>query len=555
MYSVSLTDPFWDYWIIKEPFSSFGFHKLVLNEDDEMKISCAVTLHYAGHCITKDDWGGELHNLVLYYDMLLDASRRSIQAANPKLCSFYCSPGITMATSNNAAITPTDVQMDTKRIWVLISYLLLVTVLTCWVMYSLWSAQARIEPAKASSPDCSGKSTPVLTGLFPERVGVGDTLSDFLIIGCGFTSATQVKFNGTQHPALLADASHIRVGLSSVDVAAPATIVVTVSNSASDFGSGVFTITPAEVVWRLFPFSPREISLEVQLLLLVLFTGAFGASIYALKSLADYRGDKQLYTSWFTYYLIQPFEGAGIGLLLYLVIRGGFLAGASADAKTINQFGICAIAGLAGAFSDTAFLKLREVFQTLFKPKDDRGGKLKLDITTSKLPSGNIGASYSGTLQTEKGTPPFTWSVTPVLPAGLSLDSRTGTISGTPTAVSALSYEFTVVDSGTPPESASATLALEIKPALAGPTITTTALTDGVVNSPYSVGLQATGGTAPLKWTVTPQLPAGLSLDSNKGTISGTPTAALPKSKFTFAVSDSSSPPESATVDLSLEIK
>jgi len=37
---------------------------------------------------------------------------------------------------------------------------------------------------------------------------------------------------------------------------------------------------------------------------------------------------------------------------------------------------MCAIAGLAAAFSDTAFLKLREVFQTLFKPQHDRGGKI-----------------------------------------------------------------------------------------------------------------------------------------------------------------------------------
>jgi hypothetical protein len=47
---------------------------------------------------------------------------------------------------------------------------------------------------------------------------------------------------------------------------------------------------------------------------------------------------------------------------LYLAIRGSFLAGIGTDVKSMNPFGVCAIAGLAGAFSDTAFIKLRELY-------------------------------------------------------------------------------------------------------------------------------------------------------------------------------------------------
>jgi hypothetical protein len=209
-----------------------------------------------------------------------------------------------------------------------------------------------------------------------------------------------------------------------------------------------------------------RISLEVQLLLLVLFTGAFGSCVYALKSLADYRGDDKLYTSWFAYYIIQPFEGAGVAFLFYLLIRGGFLVGTTADVKTVNLFVVCAIAGLVGAFSDTALMKLREVFQGLFQPKDDRGGKLGMapKIKTTELPDGFANQAYSAKLEVTGGTAPFTWSVTPALPSALTLDTTTGAISGVPTAVSAKNtYKFTVKDRATPPQSSTEELTLEIK--------------------------------------------------------------------------------------------
>ena len=445
----------------------------------------------------------------------------------------------------------------------ILGYLLLFTILTCYLIVSLWGASMQPRVATVSEPQCpkpTGTSTgPALSQLYPNQVVVGSTTTDILVLGCNFTSTTTVKFNGTPRPFLFVDASHIRVGLTAAEVAAASTIVVTLSNNGSDFGSGMVHVVPPEVSWKIFWSGPWPISPEVELLLLVLFTGAFGSSVYALKSFADYQGENKLYNAWTNYYLIQPFEGAGIAFLFYLVVRGGFLTGTGADIKTGNMFGICAIAGLAGAFSDIAFLKLREVFQTLFKPQDDRSGKISpMKVTTTTLPDGAVGTPYKQTLQTSGGVAPLKWSVNPALPAPLTLDATTGTISGTPTGpLPKTNFTFKVIDSATPAASTVTELTLEIKPAAGlAPKITSTTLPDGSVGAPYKQILQASGGVGSLNWSVAPALPSSLALDAPTGTISGTPTASLPKTKFTFKVTDSATPPvTSSAVELALEIK
>jgi len=68
-------------------------------------------------------------------------------------------------------------------------------------------------------------------------------------------------------------------------------------------------------------------------------------------------------------------------------------------------------------------------------------------ITTDKLREGRRNRFYVDTLEASGGIIPYTWSVTPVLPAGLTLAPKTGVISGTPTATSNRDHNFTVRDS------------------------------------------------------------------------------------------------------------
>ncbi len=146
-------------------------------------------------------------------------------------------------------------------------------------------------------------------------------------------------------------------------------------------------------------------------------------------------------------------------------------------------------------------------------------------ITTSSLPGGTVGESYSATLEATGGETPYTWSVASgSLPGGLSL-SPAGVISGTPTAAG--TGTFTVRVTGGNGESSTRALSIVIEepePQPEPPTITTSSLPGGTVGESYSATLEATGGETPYTWSVVSgELPAGLSL-SSAGEISGTPS-------------------------------
>jgi len=64
--------------------------------------------------------------------------------------------------------------------------------------------------------------------------------------------------------------------------------------------------------------------------------------------------------------------------------------------------------------------------------------------TLSVLPEGSVGRVYSHSLSVSGGTPPFTWSVGPGLPAGLALDPASGMISGRPTTPGTYRFEVQV---------------------------------------------------------------------------------------------------------------
>ncbi|RMH20709.1 MAG: hypothetical protein D6698_03680 [Gammaproteobacteria bacterium] len=84
-----------------------------------------------------------------------------------------------------------------------------------------------------------------------------------------------------------------------------------------------------------------------------------------------------------------------------------------------------------------------------------------LSVDRILLPNARFGASYQATLLAREGTAPYSWSATG-LPPGLTLNSTTGVISGTPTQAGEYLLHVKVSDSSGFAVSASRTLALTV---------------------------------------------------------------------------------------------
>ena len=175
-----------------------------------------------------------------------------------------------------------------------------------------------------------------------------------------------------------------------------------------------------------------------------------------------------------------------------------------------------------------------------------------LVVTTQSLPTGEVGAAYAATLSAKGGTAPYRWSVkSGSLAAGLVLDAS-GSITGTPTATSVAPITFELQDSSSPVMTQTATLPVTVTAALA---VTTTSVAAAQVGRVYTTTLAATGGTAPLTWSIAAgSLPAGLAITPSSGVITGTPTTALNPNALTFTVTDSHVPAEQKSVNFNLPV-
>ena len=151
-----------------------------------------------------------------------------------------------------------------------------------------------------------------------------------------------------------------------------------------------------------------------------------------------------------------------------------------------------------------------------------------------------VATAYSQNVTAANGMAPYTYAISNgALPAGVSLNTATGLLSGTPTAGGVFNFTVRATDSstGSGPYSAVQTYSLTV----AAPTIgiTPTTLPAPTVGVAYSQGITATGGTAAYSYAITAgSVPAGLSLAAD-GTLSGTPTV-LGAYSFTVTATDSS---------------
>ncbi len=170
-------------------------------------------------------------------------------------------------------------------------------------------------------------------------------------------------------------------------------------------------------------------------------------------------------------------------------------------------------------------------------------------ITTTTLPAGTVGASYSGKISASGGTAPYVFTRTSGnLPTSVDLTGA-GSITGTPTAAGTYTFTVTVADANglTANQSYSVTIAAASSVlALAGGTLST-----GTVGVQYSAPISATGGTAPYSYTIASGMkPAGTDL-STGGLLTGTPTTA---NTYSFTVKATDAAGATASAIYSVEI-
>jgi hypothetical protein len=148
-----------------------------------------------------------------------------------------------------------------------------------------------------------------------------------------------------------------------------------------------------------------------------------------------------------------------------------------------------------------------------------------------------IGVACGLAAPTTTGGAVTSYSVSPTLPDGLTLDPATGAISGTPNAITAGAlYVVLASNSG-----GSVIVDLEIAVNDLPPTGLT--YTNNTISctkgTPCALPAPTHGGGAVISYSVSPALPAGLTIDVNSGALTGTPTVVSAKAPYVVTATNS----------------
>ncbi|MDR3726340.1 MAG: putative Ig domain-containing protein [Terracidiphilus sp.] len=159
------------------------------------------------------------------------------------------------------------------------------------------------------------------------------------------------------------------------------------------------------------------------------------------------------------------------------------------------------------------------------------------------------GSQITPNVPTVSGGAVVSYSVSPALPAGLILNTSTGIVVGTPTTVAATAtYTIAAINTA---GSTTATLSITVNdqpPAALSYATQTAIYPQGAQIAPNT---PANSGGTVIAYSVSPALPAGLSLSAATGIISGAPTAVTAAASYTVTATNSGG---SATDALSITV-
>ncbi|EPD2329725.1 autotransporter domain-containing protein [Cronobacter sakazakii] len=153
------------------------------------------------------------------------------------------------------------------------------------------------------------------------------------------------------------------------------------------------------------------------------------------------------------------------------------------------------------------------------------------------LTPATVGSAWSQNVSVTGGTAPYIWTAHG-LPAGITQNSATGALSGTPTTSGSFSISLTAQDA----RGVSGTVTYTLVVANGAPPAATLVMTpaagalpSGTVGTALSQTFAVSGGAAPYRWQLSGSLPAGLTFSD--GLLKGTPGVAG-DSAFTLSATD-----------------
>ena len=198
----------------------------------------------------------------------------------------------------------------------------------------------------------------------------------------------------------------------------------------------------------------------------------------------------------------------------------------------------------------------------------------RLKVTPPGTLSGTVGVAYSSSVAATEGTSPYHYAVTSgVLPPGVTINTSTGALTGTPAASSSGSYAVTVTatDSANTPVTGTVSFTITVAGGLfmsASGTAGTS--TFGSANANASQVITPSGGTYPYTFTVTVSqpssgspaptgmtfVPTGGTSSSNGSAGSVVTTAATPAGVYhvTVTATDSSSTPLTGSITFDITV-
>lgn len=159
---------------------------------------------------------------------------------------------------------------------------------------------------------------------------------------------------------------------------------------------------------------------------------------------------------------------------------------------------------------------------------------LAYTVETATFTKGTATAENSPTYSGETVT---SWSVSPSLPAGLTFNTATGVISGTPSALATQTvYTVTAANAGGSTTKGLTFTVIDVAPSSLSYTYANPVYTKGSV---ITANTPSASGGAVVSYSISPSLPEGLSLDTSTGVISGTPTGLYGFASWTVTATNS----------------